>query len=348
MNILNHLIEVIKQNKSDYSKLLVAYFALIQITTGMNLATLCTLKDNEDQFYTDKNNPNIYHLKFIKKRAGNKTEIHTFFKNSEDKTIYLFLYIRDVLRKKVVELAKNKDFKTDFFFVFLNRYNELNNASSDNIGFRIRELLEEVGCEISYDSRRMRKTVTNKIYKIVLKKFSVYRELVHHDFDVFVRHYEEINTIKINDTISQGTKSLEIYLKRDNIFLDTPEIKNNKINSNEVHDDNIIQFTPLGGCKDNILDSTPTCSDYIACVFCKNYSIVLSEAQIHKLLDFKNVCISQMLSNSSSFNPESSTVKAIEEFESRVSYILNILKNKNPQLYKLAEINYTPNQYFSI
>ncbi|WP_228716308.1 hypothetical protein [Acinetobacter sp. 8I-beige] len=348
IQIISSLIESIKKNKEDYSKLLVAYFALIQIITGMNIATLCTLKDTKEHIRKDNNNPNIYYLSFIKRRAGSKTETHTFFKNSDDKTIYLFLYIRDVLRNKVIALSKNKSFKTNFLFVFLNKNNLLRNASSDNIGVKVRELLEEVGCEVTYDSKRMRKTVSNKIYKIVLKKFSVYRELVHHDFDVFVRHYEEINAVQINDTLSQGTKSLEIYLKKDNIYLADPEIKDNDPVSNEVEDDNIIQFTPLGNCSDNLSDSTPICSDYLACLFCKNFSIVNSESQIHKLLDFKNICITQMLSYSASYNPESTTVKAIKEFETRVNNILGLLKKNNSQLYQLAEINYNPNQYFSL
>ena len=348
MQILNHLIKSIKKNKGDYSKLLVAYFGLIQIITGMNISTLCTLKDTKEHFRNDNKNSNIYYLSFIKRRAGSKTETHTYFKNSEDKTIYLFLYIRDVLRNKVIELAKNKSFKTDYLFVFLSKKNELKNASSDSIGFKVRELLEDVGCEVSYDSKRMRKTVSNKIYKIVLKKFSVYRELVHHDFDVFVRHYEEINTVQINDTLSQGTKSLEIYLRKDNIYLAEPEIKNIESVSKEVEDDNIIQFTPLGNCSYSPPDSMPICSDYLACLFCKNFSIINNESQIHKLLDFKNICIAQMLSHSSSYQPESTTAKAIKQFEIRVNHILSLLNSNNPQLYKLAEINYNPNQYFSL
>ncbi|TCB75657.1 hypothetical protein [Acinetobacter sp. ANC 4177] len=348
VQILNSLITSIKKNQGDYSNLLVAYFALIQIITGMNISTLCTLKDSKAHIRNDNNNPNIYYLSFIKRRSGSKTETHTYFKNSEDKTIYLFLYIRNVLRNKVIELATNKNFKTDYLFVFLCKNNVLRNATSDNIGRKIRELLEAVGCEVSYDSKRMRKTVSNKIYKIVLKKYSVYRELVHHDFDVFVRHYEEINSVKINDTLSQGTKSLEIYLRKDNIYLAEPAIKKFNSDSEEIEDDNITQFTPLGNCSDNPPDTIPICSDYLACLFCKNFSIVNSESQIHKLLDFKNICIAQILSSSSLHNPESTTIIAIKEFETRVNHLLSLLKTKNPQLYKLAEINYNPNQYFSL
>lgn len=343
MELLDHLIKAIKLFKDDYSRLLVAYFALIQFITGMNLSTLCSLKNNSKYIRVDDNNPNIYYLNFLKRRASNQTEAHTFFKKTEDKTIYLFLYIRDVLRKKVIELAKNKDFTTDYFFVFLSKKGELQVATFDNIGSKINELLTSSGCSINYDSKRMRKTVSNRIYKIVLKKFSVYRELLHHNFDVFVRHYEEINTFKTNDNLSQGTKSLEIYLKRDNIHLEEPEIK-----EIDLVNDNIIQFTPLGNCSDNPPENTNYCSDYLACLFCKNFSVVNSEAQIHKLLDFKNICISQMVESSSKYNTETSTAIAIKEFETRVDYVLSLLNKSNPELYVLAQINYEPNQYFSL
>ena len=58
MQILNHLIKSIKKNKGDYSKLLVAYFGLIQIITGMNISTLCTLKDTKEHFRNDNKNSN--------------------------------------------------------------------------------------------------------------------------------------------------------------------------------------------------------------------------------------------------------------------------------------------------
>lgn len=343
MDLLNSLIKAIKLFKDDYSRLLVAYFALIQIITGMNLSTLCSLKNNSDYIRVDDNNPNIFYLNFLKRRASNQTQTHTFFKKTEDKTIYLFLYIRDVLRQKVIELAQNKDFTTDYFFVFLSKKGELKVATFDNIGSKINELLTSSGCSINYDSKRMRKTVSNRIYKIVLKKFSVYRELLHHNFDVFVRNYEEINSFKTSDNLSQGTRSLEIYLKRDNIHSEEPEIKDENLVN-----DNIIQFTPLGNCSDNPPENTNFCSDYLACLFCKNFSVVNSEAQIHKLFDFKNICISQMLESSSKYNTETSTAIAIREFENRVDYILNLLNKSNPEIYALAQINYIPNQYFSL
>ena len=56
MTILNHLINAIKINKDDCSRLMVAYFALIQIATGLNVSTLCSLKDTEEYIHVDDNN----------------------------------------------------------------------------------------------------------------------------------------------------------------------------------------------------------------------------------------------------------------------------------------------------
>ncbi|WP_257228922.1 hypothetical protein [Acinetobacter sp. YH12255] len=190
--------------------------------------------------------------------------------------------------------------------------------------------------------------VSNRIYKIVLKKFSVYRELVHHDFDVFVRHYEELNITESIENLAKGTKALQIFLKNKEISLDTPEINQNISETSEIEDSNIIQFTPLGNCSQKHNDSTSICSDYLACLFCKNFSIVNSQSQIHKLLDFKNICISQMMDISSSYNKESSTGIAIKEFNTRIDYILNLLKQNDPKLYSMAVINYKPNHFFSL
>lgn len=347
MILLNKLIEVIKFNENDCSKLLVAYFALIQITTGMNISTLCSLKLTEDQFRQDENNKNIFYLNFIKARADNGTETHIYFKNAKDKTIYLYLYIRDKLRKQIFEKATNPEFKTDYFFVFLSRSGKLQVAHHENIVKKVNELLKTVSCPVSYDSRRMRKTVSNKVYKIVLNRFSAYRALVNHDFDVFVRHYEELSAAECHQNLSKGTKALEIHLKRE-ISLDVPEIKEINLETSTISNDNIIQFTPIGNCSEVPLDNISNCSDYLACIFCKNFSVVSSEAQIHKLLDFKNICISQMIGISSTYNPESVTSIAVNEFNNRIEYILDLLKQNNPQLYNLAVINYEPNQFFSL
>lgn len=348
MTILNHLINAIKVNKDDCSKLIVAYFALIQIATGLNVSTLCSLQDTEDHIHVDDNNENIFYFNFIKPRAAHNTETHVYFKNTEDKILYLYLYVRDKLRKQVIEKAVNPEFKTDYFFVFLSKSGELQVANYTNIVRKVNELLAEEGCHIRYNSKRMRKTVSNRVYKIVLKKFSVYRELVHHDFDVFVRHYEELNIAESIEKLAKGTKALQIFLKNREISLDTPEIKQIIPETAEIEDSNIIQFTPLGNCSEKQKDNAPMCSDYLACVFCKNFSIVNSQAQIHKLLDFKNICISQMKEISSSYNSDSATGIAIKEFNSRVDYILNLLKQNDPNLYSMAVINYEPNQFFSL
>ncbi|WP_180164075.1 hypothetical protein [Acinetobacter sp. YH12049] len=348
MIILNHVINAIKVNKDDYSRLMVAYFALIQITTGLNISTLCSLQDTEDHIHIDDNNENIFYFNFIKPRASHNTETHVYFKNTEDKILYLYLYVREKLRKQVIEKAINPAFKTDYFFVFLSKSGELQVANHTNIIKKVNELLAENGCHIRYNSKRIRKTVSNRVYKIVLKKFSVYRELVHHDFDVFVRHYEELNIAESIQKLAKGTKALQIFLKNREISLDTPEIKQTISETIEIEDSNIIQFTPLGNCSEEQNDNKPMCSDYLACVFCKNFSIVNSQAQIHKLLDFKNICISQMKEISSSYNSDSATGIAIKEFNSRVDYILNLLKQNDSDLYSLSVINYEPNQFFSL
>ncbi|MEG0619387.1 MAG: hypothetical protein RR557_08820 [Bacilli bacterium] len=103
MAILNHLIKAIKINRDDCSRLVVAYFALIQIVTGLNISTLCSLKDTEDHIKVDDNNENLYYFNFIKPRASHGTETHIYFKNTEDKILYLYLYVRDKLRKQVIE-----------------------------------------------------------------------------------------------------------------------------------------------------------------------------------------------------------------------------------------------------
>lgn len=55
-----------------------------------------------------------------------------------------------------------------------------------------------------------------------------------------------------------------------------------------------------------------------------------------------------MMDISSSYNKESSTGIAIKEFNIRIDYILNLLKQNDPKLYSMAVINYEPNHFFSL
>lgn len=55
-----------------------------------------------------------------------------------------------------------------------------------------------------------------------------------------------------------------------------------------------------------------------------------------------------MMEISSSYNSDLSTNIAIKEFNNRVDYILNLLKQNDSNLYSMAVINYEPNQFFSL
>ena len=282
----------------------------------------------------------MYHVNFNKPRANYDTHTHSFFKNSNDKTIYLLLYVRDVLRAKILAERKNIDFQTDHLFICLNTRGYAQVAHMSYTVQRINEILMHAGCSVRFNTVQMRKTVANKLFKIVLKKFSHYRELIHHDFNTFIQHYEELNIVENNVKLSNGTKALEIYLNTKNISLEPPKIENSS--------DNIIQFTPIGNCSSVLESNVSICSDYLACIFCKNFSVVNTEAQIHKLLDFQNTCINQMIELSSSFNGDNKTKIAINEIEIRIKYILDLLKQNNSNIYEKAKENYLENQFFSL
>lgn len=337
IKLLNYLIRAIKEYKNDSSKVLVLFFGLIIMLTGWNVSSLCSLKTTS--LVPDQNNPNLIMVDFIKPRADYNVHSNAFFKNSYDKTIYLFLYVRDQLRSEILKNAINPEFQTDYLFVYLSKLGITQVAHVSNIVKKINEIIKSVGCDIKFNSKRVRKTYANQTYKAALKRFSVYKELMNHNFDVFVRHYEEINVTDSNNKLSNGNKALELYLKKE-VYLEQPKI--------EESDEKVIKFTSIGNCLEQKVDNFPSCSDYMACIFCKNFSIVNTEAQIHKLLDFKNISIKQMMDISSKNNPLSKNHLAIQEFNNRIDYILNTLRENNPNNYNLAVINYAPNQYFSL
>lgn len=323
--------------KNDSTRLLM-YYTLFIMLTGWNLSSVCDLKI--DSIRQDEKNKNLYIIDFVKPRANYTTHSYSFFKNTSDKTIYLLLYVRDILRSRILEKRKNIEYETDHLWICLNSKGYALVAHMGYAIQRINAILKKVGCTVLFNTIRMRKTTTNQLYKIVLKKFSHYRELIDHDFNTFVNHYEQFDILESNNKIANGTKILEQYLKSE-ICLTPPEVKNSE--------DNVIQFTPLGDCTAQYETAITTrCSDYIACIFCKNFSVVNTESQIHKLLDFQNVCISQMTESSSSYNDNNITKLAINEIKERLDFILNMLKNHDSKLYELAKITYIENRFFSL
>ncbi|MEZ2773272.1 hypothetical protein ACBP83_05410 [Acinetobacter pseudolwoffii] len=322
----------------DCNKLMLLYFAMILMLTGWNTSSLCSLKTNNVE--PDKNISNLFHVKFVKARANYKVETYSFFKKSKDKTIYLLLYVKDILRKAVLEKSVDPNFNDqDYMFIYLSQSDHPVIAQVQNISYRINEILDILDCPMRFNMQKIRKTTSNEGYTLALQDYSVYKDFINHQLQVFIRHYEQIDIIESNSKLMLGTKALEEYLKRE-INFDIPLINDT--------DSNIIQFTPIGNCSEPQINNIPMCSDYMACLFCKNFSIVNSEAQIHKLLDFKNICIEQMVNLSSLFPPESNTKLAINEFSDRIEHILNLLKESNTQAYNLALINYVPNKYFTL
>ena len=130
--------------------------------------------------------------------------------------------MKDILRKAVLEKSVDPNFNDqDYMFIYLSQSNHPVIAQVQNISYRINEILEILDCPMRFNTQKIRKTTSNEGYTLALQDYSVYKDFINHQLQVFIRHYEQIDIIESNSKLMLGTKALEEYLKRE-INFDSP------------------------------------------------------------------------------------------------------------------------------
>ncbi|MGF1760454.1 hypothetical protein L4D76_21495 [Photobacterium sagamiensis] len=203
----------------------------------------------------------------------------------------------------------------------------------------INSLLENQGCSIRYNSQRIRKSGANHVYREVAKNLRKYKDRMRHSYATFMKHYQEVDESKTNQTLHEAVSTMQKYFTGREIESDIVIL---------TKDDPILQKTPTGLCASLGCDSesnqyhkehrllhqkndvaTQWCSDYLACIWCKHFRTVADPEHVWQLLSYRDYVLADMSASVSNLDQNEEQTEAIETLKARVEQILTQLKNRD-------------------
>ena len=204
----------------------------------------------------------------------------------------------------------------------------------------IDRILADLGCDIAFNSQKIRKTGLNYIYRKVSKEFKWYKKAGKHSYETFLRHYLMQDDKDVAKTINRATKTMADYFVRDVtenvIILMAPPDDGKKVpngvctNSREK---SAVQAFESQNRK--ILDQRgakeQACADFNACLWCVFYRCVADKVHVWKLLSYRDFVIADMENSAATFDIVTEQIENIRQLKNRVDEILNDISKLNEQ-----------------
>lgn len=322
------------------------YYAKIQIKTGWNQQPLLDLSlDRLTKRVNPITNQENYDLVLIKNRRSYKPSQYNFdshFVADRDlrSVIRDILFVRDNLTS---ELRKKCHFENHLFIEPC----EVNGAKRIEAGSlrRIPKLISELGCEIHFNPRKVRRGGVNFIYKNIAKSVREYESLAAHNFQTFLKSYKDISISEGEETLSLGIDIMANYFSGKEICQELNAIDD----ANEIYN---FQETPVGVCSSEpdsdevkrynklnamIVDKdNKYCGDYLACIWCKYFKVVKDADHIWKLLSYKDYVISSMERAIVNNEDPGNQRKFVDILSKRVDDIIYFIEQSTPDIVNKA------------
>ncbi len=327
-------------NTNLYHKILLQFGKVI-LKTGWNIAPLLNLEcEDIIEVISPITNKSEYAVVLQKARAGYRNDTYSFDKN-DLKTDTLKSAISDLLIVRdelTIDLRERTPYSHFVFIyprngrVFKVEYPSIKHLST---------ILKKAGCRINLVAQKIRKGGFNHIYRKVNKNINKYTDTAKHSFDVFESNYLRINPDQSRYSLNQATKIMGDYFTGKEI-------------SSEIHiitDESAIQHqvVPSGTCaaqannkEANRYDKehrklhqtiddkgSKLCADFLSCIWCKYFRVVVDAEHIWKLLSYKNYILLDMEMSVVDFDDSNNQITSINILKQRVDDIINNLRERN-------------------
>jgi hypothetical protein len=327
-------------------QLLALYFARIQIKSCWNTSPMSDIELSDIAEVAIPTAKKSITLLIQKPRKGYDVDTYSLDGRAVNSVMRDILFIRDVLTKAYRELG-NEEVKK-YLFIFKERAN-VYRLDQNNIVSHIKKLLNRLGCQVTYNSMRIRKNGANHLYREVAKEIRSYESVKLHSFDTFIQHYQRISEVQTQKTLHTAVDTMQRYFTGREI---DPEIRVLMI------DDGTSQKTPTGECsskgndaeakqyrkehrhlsnKDKDKDNSIWCSDFLACIWCKYFRTVADPDHVWQLLSYRDYVLSDMSASVSDIENNDFQQDAIKALEQRVVDILKQISQKNSSAVKKGQ-----------
>lgn len=313
------------------------YAAKVILKTGWNSTPTLEL-DTDDLFFfnTPLHSSKTPALRLFKRRANYQTQWHKFEIKAEDLEKEGVLYgdvvepvifdikaatkLTSIYRPSIENLSKRI-----FVFPKVNSIGEvkIQLLTASRFKTTIDRILTELGCDIVFNSQKIRKSGLNYIYRKVAKEFKWYQKAGKHSYETFLRHYLMQDNKDVAMTINRATKTMADYFVRDVtdkvIILQTPPEDGKKVpNGTCINSKDKSAVVAFESQNRKLLDQRDTnehaCADFNACLWCPFYR-----------------CVADMENSAATFDSITEQLENIEQLKNRVNEILADIAKLNAQ-----------------
>ncbi|WP_114767264.1 hypothetical protein [Vibrio rhodolitus] len=322
------------------------YYAKIQIKTGWNQQPLLDLSlDRLTKRVNPITNQENYDLVLIKNRRSYKPSQYYFDGNSvTDRD--LRSVVRDILfvRDNLTSELREKSHLENYLFIEPCEVNGARRIEAGNLR-RLPKLISNLGCEIHYNPRKVRRGGVNFIYKNIAKSVREYESLAAHNFQTFLKSYKVISKSEGEETLSRGIDIMANYLSGKEISHELNAI-------DDINELGNAQETPAGVCSSepdsdevkryNKLNSklvdkyNKYCGDFLACIWCKYFKVVKDADHMWKLLSYKEYVISSMERAIVNNEDPENQREFVDILSKRVDEIISFIEESKPDIVNKA------------
>lgn len=319
---------------SNEKQLLALYFARIQVKSCWNTSPMTDIELNDITDVELPTSKKSMTLLIQKPRKGYDIDTYSLDGRTVNSVMRDIVYVRDKLTESYRNLGDDHTIK--YLFIFKEKTN-VSRVKAGNIISHIKTILNRLGCTVSYNSMRIRKSGVNHLYLEVAKQMRAYESVKLHTFETFINHYQRISEQKTHETLHKAVDVMQRYFTGRKI---DPEIKILMV------EDFSTQKTPTGECvsKGNDLEATlynkdhrslsssknnAWCSDFLACVWCKNFRTVADPEHVWQLLSYRDYVLSDMSASISDIENNEFQQEAIKTLHQRVDEILAQVAKKS-------------------
>tara|TARA_Y100001956_G_scaffold82734_1_gene105060 strand:- start:13891 stop:16677 length:2787 start_codon:yes stop_codon:yes gene_type:complete len=322
------------------------YIARVLIKTGWNLAPVLQMDiDDILEINAPITGKSAYFIRLFKKRAGYQTQFYEFEMQAEDIAKEGLIFGKEVtnaksdleyMRDKLCEPLRQSlpDGSKVKFRLALVR-NE--NGTVEGISYRrfsqtIDDILKPFGCDVPFNTQKIRKGGLNHIYKKVARNFKKYQRAGYHSIDTFMQSYLRDDSLERDRTLARATEIMGDYFNGRPIShevtivtgvpRDTKKVPNGRCASTGGDDETVAYANAVKRLNRDSGTTSTHCLDFNACLFCKHYRVIADAEHVWRLLSYQEYVVGEMQRGVTDYSNSSDQQEVISILNARIEKIL--------------------------
>lgn len=333
--------KLLRDDSTSLYHKIILHFGKIILKTAWNIAPLLNLEcEDIVEIVSPITNKVEYAIVLQKARAGYQNDTYYFAKtNLKADTLKSAISDLIIVRDELTRDLRKRTQHRNFVFIYP-RNGQVLKLEYPSVKY-LSTILKNAGCSIKFVAQKIRKGGVNSIYRKVYKDLNKLTCITKHSFDTFESNYLRIDPNQSRYSLNQATKVMGDYFTGKEISSDIHIITDESANQHQV--------VPSGSCaaqannkEANRYDKehrkihqtiddkdSKLCADFLSCIWCKYFRVVVDAEHIWKLLSYKNYILLGMEMSVVDFDASNQQIASINILKQRVDDIINNLRERN-------------------